>query len=327
MRKVFCARQTISYLLSFQGYLSIPKSVRLLQRHHKSSGPETPLVFRNRTAASSSADSVLGRSDELATRRLGQESLRSDEKEEYDPSADLPFWLQDFTDNLVPTEVHVPAHVSQDLDSEHSSRKWTENQGSTVFSLTSRKTEIATSASGPKWQNPLAGDALTKQYLEQKSLVTWWRLITKSWMKRVNPETLTGTLSWYKILPLNGFNLIRAKQLLRKRKRVQGSFSSRRKSQKSFTLTIRWNLGEHVRFFHGITALQLLIDPKQMVLLKEPYDEWKKERQQYCHNQDWIKGRCQILWNDNVICEMSKTSWLTEKHRTKNDSENHSKGQ
>ena len=82
-------------------------------------------------------------------------------------------------------------------------------------------------------------------------------------MKRVNQETITGKLSWNKILPLNGFNLIRAKQLLRKRKRVQGSFSSCRKSQKSFTLTIRWNLGEHVRFYHGITALQLLIDPKQ----------------------------------------------------------------
>ena len=31
-------------------------------------------------------------------------------------------------------------------------------------------------------------------------------------MRDVNPETITGTLSWCKILPLNGFNIICAKQ-------------------------------------------------------------------------------------------------------------------
>ena len=33
--KILSARQTILYLLSFQGYLSIPTAVRLLQRHHQ----------------------------------------------------------------------------------------------------------------------------------------------------------------------------------------------------------------------------------------------------------------------------------------------------
>ena len=47
----------------------------------------------------------------------------------------------------------------------------------------------------------------------------------------VNLETITDTQSWYKIQPLNGIiNLIRAKQKhLRRRKRVQASYSSRRK--------------------------------------------------------------------------------------------------
>ena len=45
---------------------------------------------------------------------------------------------------------------------------------------------------------------------------------------KVNLETITDTLSWYKILPLKGFDLIRAKQkLLRRRKRVYESFWSR----------------------------------------------------------------------------------------------------
>ena len=38
---------------------------------------------------------------------------------------------------------------------------------------TSQKTEIAKYACKPKWQRLIAEDALAKQYLEQKSLVTW----------------------------------------------------------------------------------------------------------------------------------------------------------
>ena len=38
-------------------------------------------------------------------------------------------------------------------------------------------------------------------------------------MRDVNPEAITGTLSGYKILPLNGFNLIRAKQNLHMRRK------------------------------------------------------------------------------------------------------------
>ena len=49
--------------------------------------------------------------------------------------------------------------------------------------------------------------------------------MTKSLMRDVNQETFTGTLSWNKILPLNGFNLIRAKQkLLRRRKESLSKF-------------------------------------------------------------------------------------------------------
>ena len=52
-------------------------------------------------------------------------------------------------------------------------------------------------------------------------------------MRDVNQETITGTLSRYRILVLNGFNLIRAKQRLHRRgKRVYESSSSRHKSQK-----------------------------------------------------------------------------------------------
>ena len=119
-------------------------------------------------------------------------------------------------------------------------------------------------------------------------------------MRKVSLETITGTLSWYKILPLSGFNLIRAKQKSAhetEKKLIQNSWN-RRKHQKLWKRTTRWNLGKHVRFCHGITELQHLIDPRQMAWLKEPSDEWRKVRQQYCYSQDWMKR-----WkSDSIEC-------------------------
>ena len=43
-------------------------------------------------------------------------------------------------------------------------------------------------------------------------------------MREVNPETITSALSWYKILPLNGFHLMRAKQNLRTRRKKLKTF-------------------------------------------------------------------------------------------------------
>ena len=48
---------------------------------------------------------------------------------------------------------------------------------------------------------------------------------------------------------------------------------NRHKHRKLYIQTTRWKLGEHVRFSHGITALQHLIDPREMASLKEPSEE------------------------------------------------------
>ena len=85
---------------------------------------------------------------------------------------DLPGWLDEFTDNLEDTEVQAPAHISQDSVSERPTKVWYPNQGSTVFILTSQKTEIAKSACEPKSQGLLAEDALAKLYLGHESLAT-----------------------------------------------------------------------------------------------------------------------------------------------------------
>ena len=95
--------------------VSILQAVRLLQRHHKNRCDQ-PCLWKQGCSELIFRFSIRGEVDEQATRRLGQEPLRSDKKDEKDPLADMPFWLKDFTDNLKPTEVHAPAHISQDSD-------------------------------------------------------------------------------------------------------------------------------------------------------------------------------------------------------------------
>ena len=51
-------------------------------------------------------------------------------------------------------------------------------------------------------------------------------------MKEVNPGTVTGTLSWYKISPLSGYTLIRVRTRIRRRwRRVYESQGDRKEFQ------------------------------------------------------------------------------------------------
>ena len=94
----------------------------------------------------------------------------------------------------------------------------------------------------------------------------------------VNLEPITDTQSWYKIQPLNGYNLIRVKlDLHSRRKGVYESFSNRRRSPKSFILTIPWNLTKLVKTYPGIIVRQRLIVPRRMVLLRKAVRRVKEE--------------------------------------------------
>ena len=170
--KTLSARQTISFLLSFQGGSSSSPT----SPPQESLRPEADQASGNRGASSSSSGPVFERNDD-----------------------------------------HVHAFLRTQI--RNILRRWYQNRGSTVFILTSQKTETAKSACERKWQGLFAQDALAKLYFGQKSLVTWWQRITKSSTRKVNRETITGTLSLYKILPLNGFNPIRVKQRLHKRRK------------------------------------------------------------------------------------------------------------
>ena len=92
-------------------------------------------------------------------------------------SSEIPEWLQEFRENLV--DDRVPEHRDSDASSSHepslepTPTRDVGNWESTVFILTSRKTEIARSVRGPKLQGHRAEDASAEPYLVQKILVTW----------------------------------------------------------------------------------------------------------------------------------------------------------
>ena len=121
-------------------------------------------------------------------------------------------------------------------------------------------------------------------------------------MRDVNLETITDTLTWYKILPLNEFNLIRAK-----RKTSQETKKSSRKflepshkPKSIFLQTSRWSLGKHVKIHHGITELQHLIDLETNGIAERAVRREKRGNISmcYCHSPDWMNR-----WGaDSVEC-------------------------
>ena len=100
--------------------------------------------------------------------------MKNGNRDSDDRLRDLLEWLEEFTDNLKDTEMPMPAHMHTFVRTQirNVPRKWHQNRGRIVLELTCQKTEIAKCASEPKLQGLLAEDAVAKQYLEQKSLVT-----------------------------------------------------------------------------------------------------------------------------------------------------------
>ena len=96
------------------------------------------------------------------------------------------------------------------------------------------------------------------------------------------------------------------------------------KSEKSFTLTIPWNLAKLVKTCHGIILRRHLIRQRQMVLLRERCAELKEGFLQYCCNPVWKKNGGRIPWSVTAICETYKISCLMGKHLMRGDSANHS---
>ena len=224
----------------------------------ESLGTEASLASGKRAAASSSSDSVSERSDDLATRKLGQESWESDKKDKNDPLAVMPF--------------RAPAHISQDSDSEHFTKVAAKSKKHIIFTHFPKdrncdvclRTELTKASCRRRTGETLPraekfGDMMTADHK----------------VRNEGLETITSTLLWYINLPKNGFNLIRGKQNphIRREKSLLKFLEPSHAPKVVFSDTTRWSLGKHVRFCHGITARQHLIGPRRMASLKEPSDE------------------------------------------------------
>ena len=121
----------------------------------------------------------------------------------------------------------------------------------TVFILTSRKTEIARFARGPKLQGPRAEDALAEPYLVQKISVIWLQQITKFWVKVVNLETITDMQSWCRTWPPKGSSRIRAKQkLLTCQENTSKDPFSRCETCKNLVYSLSWRWQDKVGLQH-----------------------------------------------------------------------------
>ena len=62
-----------------------------------------------------------------------QNKKKNDNRDSDDRLQDPPEWLEEFTDNLEDTEMPVPAHISQDSDSERPTRVVSKSRKHRIF--------------------------------------------------------------------------------------------------------------------------------------------------------------------------------------------------
>ena len=195
---------------------------------------------------------------------------------------------------------------------------WNRVRVSTVYIRTFRRTQIVISAWRQKYQGLLAEGVLVQSCPERNILVTWLLQITKFSVKKVNRGTIFDMPWWYKTWQHSGYNHTRANQNLPRRRRTQWSSWSRRGNQKSFTLTIPWNLASLARNYPGIIVRQHHTDQKHMGLPKEQCAEGHLRC--YC-NPVWTKIGGRIPWCATATCETFKISCLMGRHHMKGGSE------
>ena len=150
--------------------------------------------------------------------------------------SEIPERLQEFRENSVDDRVpeHRDSHASSSHEPSLEPTRSVDLCKHTVLKLTSRKTEVARSARGPKSQGPRAEDVLAESYFVQKILVIFITADHKVLSEGCDLETIIDMQSWCKTWLLNGSSRIRAKQkLLRKPKGASKSSWSRLVFQKS----------------------------------------------------------------------------------------------
>ena len=191
----------------------------------------------------------------------------------------------------------------------------------TVFILTSRKTEIARSARGPKLQGPRAEDALAEPRAENVGdvITANHKVLSKDCESRNNHRYAVVVqdlaTQWIQSYPCK----IKISQ------ETQGSlqkFMEPNRQPKVIYTDNSLKFGKACEDLSWNHRTSTHTDRKQMGLLREQYAEWKKVRMQYCCNQVWMKIGGQIPWNVIPMCETFRISCLIGRLHTKGVWEN-----
>ena len=262
---------------------------------------------------------------ELATRNLWQKPLSDDKQDAKDPLADMPFWLEDFTDNLKVPEMPAQHTVLGTQNLERHTKVATKSRKHSVY--THPKTEIATYACETKMTRAPCrrrnGEALPRAEKFGDLMTADHKVLNEGGESIDNNRYAVVN----KILLLNGFNLICATRKLLRRRKSLGKFlepSQAPKVVQTDNSMEFWKTCEVLAWNHRTStphgsetngtaerAARRVKEGTSAVLLQSGLDE------------RW----CQTPWNAIAICEMSKTSWQMRKRHTKDDLENHSEGQ
>ena len=159
-----------------------------------------------------------------------------------------------------------------------------------------------------------------QSYLAQK---IWVILITtdhkilseEMWISKQSQISSCGTRLSYS---MDSILSVQNKKLHRTLKGARKSSWSRPRNQKSFTLTIPWNLAKPAKTYRGIIAHQSLTVQEQIGLLREQYAEKTDicDRVAIGIGRKWVGGFHGML---TATCEIVRTDCLVRKHYTKSD--------
>ena len=187
--------------------------------------------------------------------------------------ADIPDWLTEFTDNLV-EDLHAPTHSSPKTD-----------LGLPVeVAMKSRKHGIHTHFPKDRNYDGCLKNRITRVPCRRRTveallpaqnfgdMITSDHKVLNEGCESRNNQRYAVVVQdlathWIQSYPCETKSSHETERSLSK------FLEPSHRPKVEHTQTSRWNLGQRVKFYHGITALQHLIDPRRMASLKEPSDE------------------------------------------------------
>ena len=170
---------------------------------------------------------------------------------------DLPEWLEEFTENLdegVLASRDTTASTSHDSDSERPTKVVSKKHSIFTHFPKNRNCEVCKRTKITRAPcRKHTGDAAPRAENFGFLITAYHKVLIEGCESRNNHRFATVVQD----LATQSIRSYPYKtRLLRKRKGVYESFSSRQQRRKSFTLTIPWNLANPVKNYHGIILQQ-----------------------------------------------------------------------